>query len=131
MAYPNNFYNPNYYQPMMQHQQAQPTQVQSSFMSVPSEDVVNTYPVAPGNCVTFKIEGKPIILEKSMGFSQFESPKIERYRIVKEEPILPVEEPKNDETIKLSFEELKSKIELLENVTDGLKKEIAELREGV
>jgi len=129
MAYPNNFYNPNYYQPVIQHQQ--PPQVQSSFMSVPSEDVVNTYPVAPGNCVTFKIEGKPIILEKSMGFSQFESPKIERYRIVKEEPILPVEEPKDNETIKLSFEELKSKIGLLEDVTEGLKKEIAELKEGV
>lgn len=128
MAYPQQYY-PNFYQPIMQHQQPQPTQVQSSFMSVPSEDVVNTYPVAPGNCVTFKIEGKPIILEKSMGFSQFESPKIERYRIVKEEPTnLTVEQPKMDEGYKNTIEDLKSKIGVLESEIDDIKKS---LKDGV
>lgn len=70
----------------------QPTQIQQQtqmqnggFVSLPSEDMVYSYPVAMGNCVTFKIEGKPIVMEKSVGFSQFESPKIKRFRLVEEE----------------------------------------------
>lgn len=91
---PYNYFPAGYpcFPPQVQQQQAQ--QIQSSgFMLVPSEDIVNTYPVAPGNCVTFKIEGKPIVMEKSMGFSQLESPRIERYRLVKEEPQVPEEVP--------------------------------------
>ena len=67
-------------------QSTQPTQIQNGgFVSVASEEMVASYPVAPGNCVTFKVEGQPIVLEKSMGFSQLESPRIEKYRLVKEE----------------------------------------------
>ena len=55
------------------------------FVTIPNADMVYSYPVAMGKCVTFKVEGKPIIIEKSMGFSQLDSPKIERYRLVKEE----------------------------------------------
>lgn len=55
------------------------------FVTIPNADMVYNYPVAMGKCVTFKVEGKPIIIEKSMGFSQLDSPKIERYRLVKEE----------------------------------------------
>jgi len=55
------------------------------FVTIPNEDMVYSYPVAMGKCVTFKVEGKPIIIEKSMGFSQLDAPKIERYRLVKEE----------------------------------------------
>lgn len=91
---PYNYFPAGYpcFQPQVQQPQSQ--QIQSSgFMLVPSEEIVNTYPVAPGNCVTFKIEGKPIVMEKSMGFSQLESPKIERYRLVKEEIVTPVEVP--------------------------------------
>lgn len=57
----------------------------SAFMLVPNEEIVYNYPVAPGNCITFKIEGKPIVMEKSMGFSQLESPKIKRFRLVEED----------------------------------------------
>ena len=64
----------------------QPTQIQDGgFVTIPNADMVYNYPVAMGKCVTFKVEGKPIIIEKSMGFSQLDSPKIERYRLVKEE----------------------------------------------
>lgn len=68
----------------------QPTQTipqiqDGGFVTIPNADMVYNYPVAMGKCVTFKVEGKPIIIEKSMGFSQLDSPKIERYRLVKEE----------------------------------------------
>ena len=89
-------YNPNYYpsQPNAYPQQVnavnpqpngQPQIQNGGFMTVPNEDVVKTYPVAPGNCVTFKIEGQPIVMEKSMGFSQLESPKIDRYRLERDD----------------------------------------------
>ena len=80
-----------YYYPQNYPQQPQQTQ-SNGVVLVPSEAYVQSYPVAPGNCVTFKIEGQPIIMEKSMGFSQFDAPKIEKYRLVKEEPT-PTPEP--------------------------------------
>lgn len=87
MAY-NQFYPQNFGQQpqQMMSQPQQAPQIQNGgFMVVPSEDIARTYPVAPGNCVTFKIEGKPIVMEKSMGFSQLEAPRINRYRLVREE----------------------------------------------
>lgn len=100
MAYFNPYqqnFAPNYYQPTYQQPAAQPTQMQNGgFMLAPSEDFVAGYAVAPGNCVTFKIEGKPLVLEKSKGFSQLEEPKIERYRLIKEESE-PVEAPEKVE----------------------------------
>ena len=88
-----NIYNPYYpvYPAQMNVPQApapQPVQQQiqnGGFLSVPSEDIVKSYPVAPGNCVTFKIEGQPIVMEKSMGFSQLDKPVFEKYRLIKEE----------------------------------------------
>lgn len=80
----------------IQQMQPQPQQQQiqnGGFMMVPSEEIVRTYPVAPGNCVTFKIEGQPIVMEKSMGFSQLEAPRIDKYRLVREEDIEPKREP--------------------------------------
>lgn len=80
-----NPYQQNY--PMGNYQQqAQPQQIQNGgFITVPSEDVIPTYPIALGNCVTFKIEGQPIVVEKTRGFSQFEAPVIKRFRLVEEE----------------------------------------------
>ena len=87
-------YNPYYAQPnnypqqMYQPQQAYPTpqptpQIQNGgFVPVPSEDVIPTYPVELGKCVTFKVEGKPIVVEKIRGFSQFEAHILKMYRIV-------------------------------------------------
>ena len=63
----------------------QPQIQDGGFVTIPNADMVYSYPVAMGKCVTFKVEGKPLIIEKSMGFSQLDSPKIERYRLVKEE----------------------------------------------
>ena len=112
MAYGNYFpvtYQPNYYgQPnpyyqqmqnpamMQQNQQMQnaqqqsqqmqqPTIQQSGFVPVRSEQEARSYPVAPGNSVTFKDENAPYCYVKTMGFNQLDRPTFERYRLVKED----------------------------------------------
>lgn len=115
MAY---YQQPYGYYPQQMTQQPQ-TQPQTSFLSIPNEEMVNTYPVAPGNCVTFKVEGKPIVIEKSMSFSQFDSPRIERYRIVKED-VAPI---KNE--VKIKYVEKDE----FDRVVESLKKDIESLKE--
>lgn len=127
MAYSNYF--PQYYQsnpyPMQmnvaptQAVQQAPTsnqQIQNGgFVVARSENEVINYPVAPGNCVTFKIEGQPIVMEKSMGFSQLEAPHIKRFRLVEEDvPQKPSRMPENEsfnvENINISIDDLKGEI---------------------
>lgn len=127
MAYNNGFpvNYPQYYQQQVPQMQQNASQMQQNipqmqqgisqiqnggFMLVPSEDIARSYPVAPGNCVTFKIEGKPIVIEKSMGFSQLEAPKIDRYRLTKEEA--QAEAPKECHCSN-DFESLKGEIDKL------------------
>ena len=136
-------YYPQYYQPFQQQipmqqqqplamqqptQQIQQQQIQNSgFLSVPNEDIAMNYPVAPGNCVTFKIEGKPIVMEKSMGFSQLESPKIERYRLVKEELPVTNQETKREDPVKNYDGEIKEiwdQIEDFKSELESFKKEM-------
>ena len=150
MAY-NNGYYPQYFQPNSvfpnypQNPQSYPQQNQSTqqmqpqqqiqnggFMLVANEDIARTYPVAPGNCVTFKIEGKPIVMEKSMGFSQLEAPKIDRYRLVHEEDApneqnLPQNAPKSFEAENESIEELKEQIKALNDELSDLKKRLEKM----
>lgn len=96
--YQPNFYgggNPYYQQqqqPMMQQQQQQPQPQnqqpaiqQSGFVPVRSEQEARSYPVAPGNSITFKDENAPYCYVKTMGFNQLDQPVFERYRLVKEE----------------------------------------------
>lgn len=99
--------------------QQQPQYQSGGFMVIPSEDMVKNYPVAPGNCVTFKIEGKPVVMEKSMGFSQFESPRIDRYRLVKEEP----EEVKEEDSVN-DYDEIRTDIDKLWGAIDEIKSTI-------
>lgn len=102
----------------------QPTQMQTQaqiqnggFVSVPNEDMVYSYPVAMGNCVTFKIEGKPIVMEKSVGFSQFEAPKIKRFRLVEEEAEKPTgsSEISDLDKVKSDIKEIWGKLDEIEN----------------
>ena len=147
MAYNNYFpqYYPPYpqmtmpiYQPQVQTQPQQPIkndQIQSGgFVSISNESMVNSYPIAPGNCVTFKIEGKPIVIEKSMGFSQLESPKIKRYKLVEEENTPmdapePVSEPKTESVTNDAIEELKDDIEQIRDDIDDMQKQIDALKD--
>lgn len=154
MAYNNGFY-PQYYQPMnypqnqafqqqnypqniQQNQQNYPQnqqQIQNGgFMLVPSEDMARTYPVAPGNCVTFKIEGKPIVMEKSMGFSQLEAPRIDKYRLVREEEAaneqnLPQNAPKETSMNNEALEEVKEQIKALYEDIDDIKKRLEKVED--
>ena len=96
----------------------QPTQIQNGgFVSVPNEEMVYSYPVAMGNCVTFKIEGKPIVMEKSVGFSQFEAPKVKRFRLVEEEAENPtdVKEISDIDKVKSDIKEIWGKLDEIEN----------------
>lgn len=88
------------------------------FVTIPNAEMVYNYPVGMGKCVTFKVEGKPIIIEKSMGFSQFDSPKIERYRLVKEsieEPIYSEKELTDIDKVKSDIKEIWGKLDEIEN----------------
>ena len=97
-----NYYQPMYqpmfpqYYPMTQpvqpvNQNVQNTQTEpviqrsNEFITVRSRDEAFKYPVALGNSVTFKDENEPYIYIKTMGFSQFDKPKFEVLKLVKED----------------------------------------------
>ena len=91
----NNFY-PQQYQPNFygSNPYAVPQQPQrGGFIRVQSENEARTYPVAPGNSVTFINENAPYCYTKTMDFSQLDRPKFEKYRLVKEEDGQPPEAP--------------------------------------
>ena len=98
-------------------------QIQNSgFLPAPNEEYVNTFPIGAGNCITFKIEGKPIVMEKSMGFSQLESPKIKRYRLIEEEEVAEIENTVKNEAVKpAEIEKINNEITALWNEVNGLK----------
>ena len=134
MAYPyyqNYPYNPMYYQPQ-QNVQTQSPQIQNGgFVMVKSVNEAMNYPVAPGNSVTFKIEGQPYICSKTLGFSQLDQPIFEKYRLVKEENINDSVEKINDNP-KTEIENKKPTIEYL-TLEDASKitNELNNLREEV
>lgn len=116
-----------YYQ--QQPQQPQQQMQNGGFIVVPSEEDVMRYPVAIGNLITFKIENQPVVIEKSRGFSQFEAPHYERYKLVKEE--MPVPEVK-EYLLKSDFETaqqalLESQTEIFSQIEE-LKKQIKPIR---
>lgn len=80
-------YQPYFNYPMQQQapQQAQQPVQQSTFVLVRSEQEARSYPVAPGNSVTFKDESQPFCYVKTMGFNQLDRPVFEKYRLVKED----------------------------------------------
>lgn len=92
---------PQYYPQMQQmpQQQMQPQlsmpQISNGFISVRSEVEARNYPVGLGNSVTFKDENAPYVYTKTMGFSQLETPRFEKYKLVKEEPVLTQEGTSN------------------------------------
>ncbi len=128
MAYPGyypQYQNPPIYpapqqvnQPQIQQQlplQQMPQQMQSGgFMSVRTEQEARSYPVAPGNVMTFKIENQPYVCEKAQGFSQLEGPVFNKYRLVKEEEIIEQDPVKtNENSLEKDIEYLKEEVRLL------------------
>lgn len=105
-------YNPMYYYPNMiqsypqqmqsqqtgiEQQSPQSTQVSqvsqpimresNDYIPVQNREIARNYPVAPGNTVNFRDENAPYIYRKTMGSSQFDAPKFEVIKLVKEEEI--------------------------------------------
>lgn len=129
-----------YYQPQMtqaiQPQLQQPIQqvqqpIQNGgYVIVSSEDEVRHYPVAHGNIVTFRIENQPIVIEKSMGYSQFDTPHYEKYKLIKEDMTIP-EEHKEEYLLKSDYETTQKSIldaqnEIFSQIED-LKRQISDL----
>ena len=112
MAY--NFYNP-YQNQMMNYGQYQ-TQQQNiiqngGFVRVPNEAAARNYPIAPGNSITFIDENAPYCYTMTMGFSQFDRPKFEKFRLVKEED-QPIQAQTTENMPKIDYA-LKSELEAL------------------
>ena len=94
-----------------------PMQIQDGgFVTLPSEEMVYTYPVGLGKSVSFKIEGKPIVMEKTV-FSQFEAPKVRRFRLVEEEAEKPTESRdfSDIDKVKSDIKEIWGKLDEIEN----------------
>lgn len=105
----------NYYNPYQQVYPQQPTQT-SGFISVRNEQEARSYPVAPGNSITFKDETSPYVYTKTMGFSQLDRPSFEKFKLVKEDA-----EEITRPTVNPDIESLKSDIDKLWGAIDEIK----------
>mgnify|MGYP002622549611 CR=1 FL=1 len=101
--------------------------VNNNFLIVKTEQEVLNYPVGCGNSVNFKIENAPYLYTKTMGFSQFDKPVIEKYRLLKEELGGTVEETRHPLEEKINS--FQSTIDSLENKIAAMQNEINSLRE--
>lgn len=120
MMYPNQFV-PYQNQQNQINQLNQTPQIQNGgLMIARSIEDAQRYPVAPGTCVTFKIENEKMICEKIMGFSNLEQPVFKKYRL---EEI--VDEPTQEEETYA----LKSDLESLQNHLAELEKKYGNLEE--
>lgn len=111
-----------------QNSQMQPVQIQNGgFIPAPNEMYARNYPVAPGNSVTFKDESAPYVYTKTMGYNQLETPRFEKYRLVKEEdaPQTVTNAPvsaSTEKTMDLSGYALKTELEALQARIEGIEK---------
>lgn len=129
-------YAPNYAQMQQaqaqQQAQMQPTaQIQNGgFVSVPNIDVARNWAVAPGNSVTFKDESAPYIYTKTMGYNQLDTPRFERFRLVKEEDAQTYDTPKTapeTPSVELSSYALKSDLDSVQAELEALKQKLEEI----
>ena len=135
MAY-NYYANPYMYQQGYQAPQQQQLQIQNGgFVSVRSEQEARSYPVAPGNSVTFKNEVAPYIYTKTMGFSQLDLPIFEKYRLIKEEMPEETAAPPIDDSAQKKIEDeitrLWTEINSLKEMRRPPKKEIVKNDQSV
>ena len=117
----------NYFQQQAQ-TQAQPQIQNGGFVSVHSEAEARNYPIAIGTSLTFKDENAPYVYTKTMGFSQLESPRFDKYRLVKEDAEqtqAAQTEPKQTQTENTAYKELEAKIRALEEEIEGIKKRLS------
>ena len=97
----------------------QPLKQQNGFVVVATEADALRYPIAPGNSITFKIESEPVMIEKTMGFSQLETPTVKRFRIVEEDS--PKEVAKTPEGESEAFQRQSQRIDAIEAEIEKIK----------
>lgn len=114
-----------YYYPQSYPQNYSQYQPQNGgIVRVNSEEDARRYPVALGYSVTFIDESGEKLYVKTAGFSQFDAPRFDKYRLIKEnEPIQAVSE-QGDKNIpqyatKAELEALEAKIEALRGELNG------------
>ena len=117
MAYPQYYYPQQNFMPQPQ----QMMQQSNGFISVRNEAEARNYPVGFGNSVTFKDENAPYVYTKTMGFSQLDSPKFEKYKLVKEEAEEPQTGASNASEVKDIY---KDEIQALWGEIEALKREV-------
>lgn len=108
----NQYFNPYLPQQTMPAQQMQA----GGIINVRSEDEARTYPVAPGNSVTFKDDTQPYMYVKTQGFNQMEMPTFKKYRLVEEaaENVAPAYSVRAElEELHRAYAELKEKVEAI------------------
>lgn len=110
-------------------QQPSPQPISSGLISIPSETDARNYPVGYGQSVSFRDENAPYLYTKTMGFSQLEPPKFEKYKLIKESADSPDKPLENNQTEKLPTYAEKSDIEDVRAEIRGLKDEVAKLKE--
>lgn len=80
------------YQPPYQQQYQQP----QGILTVSSEEEALRYPIAPGSSIMFKIENQPLIIEKTMGLSQLDTPMVNYIDLVPRSVVRPEYATKED-----------------------------------
>jgi spore germination protein YaaH len=122
-----------YYQQAQQNTQQPAPQIQNGgFVMVKDVREAMSYPIAPGNSVTFKDENKPYIYTKTLGFSQLDQPIFEVFKLVKEEhaeaPTTALEETGVQFFTIDEGNALKTDIDTLKDELNELKAELTELK---
>lgn len=110
--------NNNLYQQQLAQQQL--AQQNNMIIHVPSEDVARNYSVAPGGSVTFIDDNSPYCYTKTAGVNQFDVPTFRKFRLVEETANEQRQEQKQDnpvvdDLVQKEIEELKARIDALEN----------------
>lgn len=129
----------NYQMPQQQQQQQiqlpQPQIQNGGLVSVHNENEARNYPIAIGTSITFKDENAPYVYTKTMGFSQLESPRFDKYRLIKEEPSIPANLPENEvsnsESTNPTLDTVMSDIEAIKEDIKGIKEKLKSISKQV
>ena len=116
-------------QPVQQTVQQQPVQqttpqIQNGgFVSVHDEDEARSYPVAPGNSVTFIDENGQYCYTKTQGFSQLDRPQFVKYKLIREDESVVSQahvQEENKYALKDDLEAIAAQIKELRSDVDAL-----------
>lgn len=113
------------YQPNIQPNQ----QMQNNgIITVRTRQEAFNYPIAPGNSLTFKNETEPYIYTKTLGFSQFDRPVFEVFRLEREDLTQDaVPEQESTETSYMTLDDAT----LLQNEINALKEEVKLIKDHI